>query len=85
MKPRYPAPHPDIQDPKVLQHLNDLNRILSNKDQGPVINKTPYIITNGATLRNFDPSNCTLVQMADIMYTLLKDLQAAGIIGIKEP
>lgn len=47
----------------------------------PVAQSAAYTVTNGTTDRSYDANSTTLDEVADVLGTLISDLQAVGLIG----
>jgi len=75
-------------DPAAARWANDLVNALEavlRRMQQPINTiDAPYTVSNGTTDRTYDADATTVAELADIVYTLLSDLQSKGLAELQE-
>lgn len=78
-KIRYPTPPPS-SPVEVLEWAGKLIRALEQRDRQGENPAGTYVPSNVTTDRTFDADSTTLSEVADILGTLIEDLQKKGIL-----
>lgn len=68
----------------VHQHLGPQGGAVSTKVPHPELSAAAngaYTVTNGTADRSYDADASSTAELADVLYTLITDLQEAGILG----
>ena len=74
----------NVNNTGTITIIGDLNHDGSNIGffgTAPTAKSSAYTITNPTTNRTYDANSTTINELADIMATLINDLQAYGLIG----